>query len=312
MSPSATRPSPISGIATCCGSRRRSRLQRGTRARPASHVHRPFGINPPALARTSSSRPQATIFPSPSTTTAWGIVRTAKRPKRLPQALVPSAAGDVDADGELEVQGVDHLADLGRLAPRRVDADRPQAIAAARPGELVEPHEVVAAGVVPLGPEAEDHDLAAEGLPGRGLAVQPCRCPGKLGRGLADQGIDRLPARLAAPGAAPAPGTRAPGSASARARGPRPRPAGTGRRIARPRRKPDVGPGRHDHVAEHGVADPGGRGDRLDRSVAAPVQQDPSLADHRPRVEAELGDAERIPEPRRDLAEVAARLIRSA
>ena len=35
-------------------------------------------------------------------------------------------------------------------------------------------------------------------------------------------------------------------------------------------------------------------------------EHDPSLAGHRPDVEAELGDAERIPEPRRDLAEVAA------
>ena len=149
-----------------------------------------------SLARTSSSRPQATTFPSPSTATACGIDRTANRPKSSPQAFAPSRGRDVDADGELEVQGVDHLLDRGRLAPRRVDADDRQAARLAVLMQPAEPGEVVAAGVAPLGPEAEDHDLAAEGLPGQRPAVEPRRSRGELGRGLADQGVDRLLTRL--------------------------------------------------------------------------------------------------------------------
>ena len=117
------------------------------------------------------------IFPSASMSRARGTDRTAAAAEEPAPGVGPFGGRDVDAGGEVELEGVNRPGDLDRLAPRRMDADDHRAVLAAVAMEPVQPVQFVAAGLVPLGPEGKDHDPAVEGFPGRGPAAQPGRFP---------------------------------------------------------------------------------------------------------------------------------------
>ena len=64
--------------------------------------------------------------------------------------------------------------------------------------------------------------------------------------------------------------------------------------------------GRRDHVVEYGLVNLGRSNHRIDRVVAAPGDQDPSLPQMGPHVQPQFGQSEWKPEPGSDLAKVIA------
>ena len=163
----------------------------GVNPHPVNGYHSRCETVSRALSRTSSSRPQATIVPRPSTATACGMACTANRPKRSPQALDAVPRRDVDADRVVEVEFVHHLLDRLGVAARRVDADDRSGRSPSRPwwsrlswGRSLRqgPHHSAQKSRITTLPRSDAQV--------RGLPLSQVAPGGKLRRGLADEGVD--------------------------------------------------------------------------------------------------------------------------